>query len=339
MLLAWCISKTSSLLTQPLGKRLYNTTVQLPRTAGQTLPKIQIEQKHAISRRKFTPEEDKKLLQLYSKYPRQWSRIASEFDHRAPPAILNRYKSITAKDVFYGPYQKKEIEALKKLVEQYGENDWVKVAAEMPRKRDPVAVRRTWMEALDPQHKRGAWTKYEDEKLMEAIPKFHKEGNLVDWSAVADAVKSRNRKQCYERFMYQLNPSHARGRYTPIEDAKILLAVQKFGDKNWLKIKEVTGIHRTTRNIFAHYKYYLDPSIDRSPWSDEETKELVDLFEKHGKMVDVKEIMASRRSLKHMWSHYYLHRYGSTSEARDKTRAERQSARKAAKAATQDDAE
>lgn len=102
---------------------------------------------------------------------------------------------------------------MKKLVEKYGENDWGKVAAEMPRKRDPVTVRRTWMEALDPKHKRGAWSKQEDERLMEAIPKFHKEGNLVDWPAVADAVKTRNRKQCYERFMYQLNPSHARGLY------------------------------------------------------------------------------------------------------------------------------
>jgi Myb-like DNA-binding domain len=129
------------------------------------------------------------------------------------------------------------------------------------------------------------------------------------------------------------------GRYTPLEDAKILTAVQKFGDQNWLKIKEVTGIHRTTRNIFAHYKYYLDPSIDRSPWSEEETKELVTLFEKHGRMVDVKEIMCSRRSLKHMWSHYYMHRYGSTTAARDKTLADKQSARKAAKAATEDNAE
>src|ERR1700692_3917412 len=71
------------------------------------------------------------------------------------------------------------------------------------------------------------------------------------------------------------------GRYTPLEDAKILTAVQKYGDKDWLKIKEVTGIHRTTRNISAHYKYYLDPSIDRSPWSEEETKTMVELFEKH----------------------------------------------------------
>jgi hypothetical protein len=214
MLLAWCTSKTKVLLTQTLGKRLYNTTVQAPKTAGQTLPKIQIEQKHAISRRKFTADEDEKLLQLFAKYPRQWSRIASEFDHRSPPAILNRYKAITAKDVYYGPYQKKEIEALKKLVEKYGEDDWTRVAAEMPRKRDPLTVRRTWMEALDPQHKRGAWSKQEDERLMAAIPKFHKEGNLVDWTAVAETVKTRNRKQCYERFMYQLNPSHARGLYS-----------------------------------------------------------------------------------------------------------------------------
>jgi hypothetical protein len=56
-------------------------------------------------------------------------------------------------------------------------------------------------------------------------------------------------------------------------------------------------------------------------------------------MVDVKEIMDSRRSLKHMWSHYYMYRHGSTSEARDKTLAEKQSARKALKASTEDNAE
>lgn len=124
------------------------------------------------------------------------------------------------------------------------------------------------------------------------------------------------------------------GRYTPLEDAKILTAVQKFGDKNWLKIKEVTGIHRTTRNIFAHYKYYLDPSIDRSPWSDEETKQLIELFEKHGRMVEVKEIMESRRSLKHMWSHYYVNRFGTTKEARDESLAKKQQERLAIKQAS-----
>jgi hypothetical protein len=124
------------------------------------------------------------------------------------------------------------------------------------------------------------------------------------------------------------------GRYTPLEDAKILTAVQKFGDKNWLKIKEVTGIHRTTRNIFAHYKYYLDPSIDRSPWSAEETKQLIELFEEHGRMIEVKEIMNSRRSLKHMWSHYYINRFGTTREARDESLAKKQQERLAIKQAS-----
>lgn len=214
MLLAWCAFKSKALLVQPFAKRFYRATAELPTTASYGLPKLKIEQKHAISRRRFTTEEDEKLLQLYTKYPKQWSRIATEFDRRAPPAILNRYKALTAKDVFYGPYQKKEIEELKRLVEKYGENNWAKVAEEMPRMRDPVVLRRTWVEALDPQHRRGPWTAEEDARLMIAIPQYHSEGNLVDWRAVADRVKTRNRKQCYERFMYQLNPSHARGLYS-----------------------------------------------------------------------------------------------------------------------------
>ncbi|GAB5591352.1 Myblike DNAbinding domain-containing protein [Umbelopsis nana] len=335
MLLAWCGFKSKSLLIQPLAKRFYTATVEASKAANVALPKIQIEQKHAVSRRHFTKEEDKKLLKLYAKYPRQWSRIASEFDQRAPPAILNRYKALTSKDIYYGPYKKAEIEELKKLVAKYGENDWAKVANEMPRKRDPLVIRRTWMEALDPQHTRGPWTAAEDKALMEAIPIYHTEGNQVDWSAVADVVRTRNRKQCYERFMYQLNPSHARGRYTPLEDAKILTAVQKYGDKDWLKIKEVTGIHRTTRNISAHYKYYLDPSIDRSPWSEEETKTMVELFEKHESMAEVREIMKSRRSLKHMWSHYYMSRLGSTPEARDEAIAKKRKEQLAIKLANE----
>ncbi|CAM0138404.1 unnamed protein product [Umbelopsis sp. WA50703] len=273
-------------------------------------PKLLIEQKHAISRRLFSEEEDEKLLELYKRYPKQWSKIAYELSERSPAAVFNRYKSLTSKDVFYGPYQAHEIQALKDLVAKYGENDWVAIANEMPRKRDPLLLRRTWKEALDPQHKRGPWTKNEDNLLMAAIPKYHLEGNRVDWDAVAQDVGTRNRKQCYERFMYQLNPSHTKGPYTAKEDAAIITAVSKYGDQNWQKIKEVTGINRNTRSIFAHYKYYLDPSIDRSPWTDKETAQLIELFRKHGRMTTVKEMMNSNRSLKHMWAQYHVNRHG-----------------------------
>jgi hypothetical protein len=78
----------------------------------------------------------------------------------------------------------------------------------------------------------------------------------------------------------------------------------------------------------------LDPSIDRSPWSAEETKQLIELFEKHGRMIEVKEIMNSRRSLKHMWSHYYINRFGTTREARDESLAKKQQERLAIKQAS-----
>ena len=75
---------------------------------------------------------------------------------------------------------------------------------------------------MDGSRKR-AWTPAEDEKLRTAVAV-----GPVKWASVAQAVGTRNAKQCRERWHYNLNPEIKKGRWTAEEDA--LIAALPHGD-------------------------------------------------------------------------------------------------------------
>ena len=79
---------------------------------------------------------------------------------------------------------------------------------------------------MDGSRKR-AWTPAEDEKLRTAVAV-----GPVKWASVAQAVGTRNAKQCRERWHYNLNPEIKKGRWTAEEDA--LIAALPHGD--WARV-------------------------------------------------------------------------------------------------------
>ena len=81
---------------------------------------------------------------------------------------------------------------------------------------------------MDGSRKR-AWTPAEDEKLRTAVAV-----GPVKWASVAQAVGTRNAKQCRERWHYNLNPEIKKGRWTAEEDA--LIAALPHGD--WARVSK-----------------------------------------------------------------------------------------------------
>ena len=79
---------------------------------------------------------------------------------------------------------------------------------------------------MDGSRKR-AWTPAEDEKLRTAVAV-----GPVKWASVAQAVGTRNAKQCRERWHYNLNPEIKKGRWTAEEEA--LIAALPHGD--WARV-------------------------------------------------------------------------------------------------------
>lgn len=115
------------------------------------------------------------------------------------------------------------------------------------------------------------WEEYEDLKLREAFNIFGK----TQWKKVANYVVSKTSNQCIQRWLKVIKPSLVKGAWSQEEDDKLRqLVMQDF--QNWGKL----AIHmqgRTAKQCRERWNYYLDPNVNRSDFTDEEDRKLLQL--------------------------------------------------------------
>lgn len=102
---------------------------------------------------------------------------------------------------------------LRDSIRIYGVEKIVFIASML--RRDTRQVFERWLElkALE-LPKAGHWTPEEDHMLSLLVAKY---GPLA-WSQIAAMMKSRNRKQCRERWVNTLSPQLVKRTWTPQED-------------------------------------------------------------------------------------------------------------------------
>ncbi|KAI8640952.1 hypothetical protein BD408DRAFT_327658, partial [Parasitella parasitica] len=231
----------------------------------------EIEKKGLLrSRCNWTVEEDERLIDLIKTHGKRWTFISKQFVDRAPSTLLNRYNLLHEARA-RGPWSKEELKALKDLGQ--GKSfcdiqDWKSIQEKLPVQRPLFMVTQTYKHTVDPAIKHGKWTFDEVEKLRNLILKFGEE----NMDQVALFMRSRTPRQCLERWRWQMT-SEKKGRFTKAEDAKILEAVEKYGE-NFAAIAKVSGISRTPRHISQHYHNTLAPHIDKSEWTLEEEEQI-----------------------------------------------------------------
>ena len=108
----------------------------------------------------------------------------------------------------------------------------------------PAQCQNRYTRTLDPTLRRGPWTPEEDEKLRRAAAVF---GN--SWIDVAAFVEGRNNEQCRDRYQEYLNPTLAKGKWTPDEDAALLRTVEQVGEGKWKEVSRVLNIGRTDNMV------------------------------------------------------------------------------------------
>ncbi|XP_068710589.1 myb-like protein X isoform X2 [Montipora foliosa] len=144
---------------------------------------------------KWTPEDDKQLLEVVRIVGLgNWRRVASFLEGRQGDQCLHRYTQ-TLQMVRKGKWTPDEDELLKKGIEKFG-TCWNKVSEEVPGRSGPQC-RERWVNALDPKVDKGPWTPQQDRKLLENIEIFGK-GN---WSKIARALGNRTDNQCWRRWI------------------------------------------------------------------------------------------------------------------------------------------
>ncbi|OHT06189.1 hypothetical protein TRFO_25800 [Tritrichomonas foetus] len=92
-------------------------------------------------------------------------------------------------------------------------------------------------------------------------------------------------------------------KFSPEEDEKLKLIVQKYGESNWKRIADHMGT-RNCRQCRERWKNYLSPKVCKDPWSREEEALLIEKFNELGSQWSVMAKFFPKRTdvnLKNHW--------------------------------------
>lgn len=123
------------------------------------------------------------------------------------------------------------------------------------------------------------------------------QGSLKDWNRIAAKLEGRTNKDCRKRWL-KVHKNLKRGSWDSAEDMRLQQGIQQHGFR-WTKVANVVKTRHADRKCsgVAHgspaaypsspecarrWHHSLDPSIDRSVWSEEEDKKLLGAVQRLG---------------------------------------------------------
>lgn len=126
---------------------------------------------------------------------------------------------------------------------------------------------------------RRKWTPEEDALLTMAMNNLQ-DVNEARWTEVAASVPGRSAKACRKRWVNGLNERLKKGTWTIEEDNRLREAIVLL-DNDWARIAEHVG-NRSGDQCSKRWREVLDPTINKTPWTAEEDRLLVEFYHKHG---------------------------------------------------------
>ncbi|NWW88756.1 SNPC4 protein, partial [Rhynochetos jubatus] len=210
-----------------------------------------------------------------------WEKISNiHFDGQRSSEELRKFwqnwehPSINKKE-----WTEEEIEKLKKIAAKHGYLDWQTIAQELGTNRTPFQCLQKY-QVYNKDLKRKEWTKGEDQMLLELVQEM-RVGNHIPYKKIAYYMEGRDSAQLIYRWTKSVDPSLKKGPWTPEEDAMLLAAVKKYGERDWYKIRtEVPG--RSDAQCRDRYLKALHCDVKKGKWSLEEEEQLIELVQKHG---------------------------------------------------------
>ncbi|KAM7087974.1 LOW QUALITY PROTEIN: snRNA-activating protein complex subunit 4 [Ciconia maguari] len=210
-----------------------------------------------------------------------WEKISNiHFDGQRSSEELRKFwqnwehPSINKKE-----WTEEEIERLKKIAAKHGYLDWQTIAQELGTNRTPFQCLQKY-QIYNKDLKRKEWTKAEDQMLLELVQEM-RVGSHIPYKKIAYYMEGRDSAQLIYRWTKSVDPSLKKGPWTPEEDAMLLAAVKKYGERDWYKIRtEVPG--RSDAQCRDRYLKALHCDVKKGKWSLEEEEQLIELVQKHG---------------------------------------------------------
>ncbi|XP_062361380.1 snRNA-activating protein complex subunit 4 isoform X2 [Cinclus cinclus] len=210
-----------------------------------------------------------------------WDKISNiHFDGQRSSEELKKFwqnwehPSINKKE-----WTEEEIERLKQIAAKHNYLDWQTIAQELGTNRTPFQCLQKY-QIYNKDLKRKEWTKDEDQMLLELVQEM-RVGSHIPYKKIAYFMEGRDSAQLIYRWTKSVDPSLKKGAWTPEEDAMLMAAVKKYGEKDWYKIRtEVPG--RNDAQCRERYFKVLHWNVKKGKWSLEEEEQLIELVGKHG---------------------------------------------------------
>ncbi|NXM49704.1 SNPC4 protein, partial [Gymnorhina tibicen] len=210
-----------------------------------------------------------------------WDKISNiHFDGQRSSEELRKFwqnwehPSINKKE-----WAEEEIERLKQIAAKHNQLDWQTIAQELGTNRTPFQCLQKY-QIYNKDLKRKEWTKDEDQMLLELVQEM-RVGSHIPYKKIAYYMEGRDSAQLIYRWTKSVDPSLKKGPWTPEEDAMLMAAVKKYGEKDWYKIRtEVPG--RSDAQCRDRYLKALHWDVKKGQWSLEEEEQLIELVQKHG---------------------------------------------------------
>ncbi|XP_029467818.1 snRNA-activating protein complex subunit 4 isoform X2 [Rhinatrema bivittatum] len=210
-----------------------------------------------------------------------WEKIANiNFEGTRKPVQIRKFWQNSEHPVINKKlWSDDEVEKLKETAVEHNCIDWKTIAEKLGTNRTAFQCLQKY-QSYNKDFKRKEWTKEEDHMLIQLVQEM-RVGNYIPYKKMAYYMEGRDSMQLLHRWTKSVNPSLKKGYWTPEEDALLLKAVAKFGERDWYKIRtEVPG--RSDSQCRDRYLKSINQRLKKGKWSPEEEAKFVELVEKYG---------------------------------------------------------